>query len=67
MKKSKGEQELTVKLLPQTAKDLITVLMKFSNHKHDLLAYGATDQADRLLALNLFRVDVENALRKGSK
>lgn len=67
MAKRKEEEKLTVKLSPAVAKDLVTVLMKFSNHKHDLLAYGQTDQADRLLALNLFRLDVEEALRKGTK
>jgi hypothetical protein len=62
--KKKPEPEMQVRLRLSVAKDLIVVLSKFSNHKMDLLRPGEKDHADRLLALNLFRVRVEEELRK---
>ncbi len=66
-KRKKPEPEFKVGLRPSVAKDLIVVLAKFSNNKMDLLQMGQKDHADRLLALNLFRIDVENALKKATK
>ena len=62
-KKKKPEGEIVVSLRPSVAKDLITVLVGFSVHKMGLLAVGEKSHADRLLALNLFREDVAEALR----
>lgn len=61
------EPEITVRLRLSVARDLVTVLAKFSNHKMQLLQMGQHDQATRLLNLNLFRVDVEEKVRKAER
>ena len=61
-KKKAGEGTLSVSLSPSVARDLITVLQKFSVHKHGLLQMGEKEQAQRLLELNLFRQEVEERL-----
>ncbi len=66
-KPKKPEPRITVGLRLDVAKDLITILAKFSDHKMKLLQVGQTDQAERLLNLNLFRFDVEAAVRKATK
>ena len=60
----KEEPELTVKLRLSVARDLVTVLAKFSDHKMTLLQVGQREQATRLLNLNLFRISVGEAMRK---
>jgi len=62
--KKKLEREITVSLQPSVARDLITVLYKFSNNKMEFMTVGNKSHADRLLALNLFREDVAEALRR---
>ena len=64
MKKTKEEPELTVKLRLSVARDLVTVLSKFSDHKMSLLRLGQKEQVTRLLNLNLFRVSLEEEMRK---
>ena len=61
---SKKEPMLQVSIKPSVARDLIRVLSKFSAHQMEGLLYGDTKRADRLLALNLFRAHVEEAMRK---
>ena len=58
------EPQVTVSLGLSVARDLVTVLSKFSDHKMSLLQLGQKEQATRLLNLNLFRVSVEEAMRK---
>ena len=54
-------------LRPLVAKDVISILSKFSWHKMELLQVGQKEHADRLLALNLFRESVAEELRKVEK
>ena len=60
----KAKRTITVSLPVDTAYDLVTVLRKFSEQKMERLLVGNYEQASRLLALNLFRADVEAALHK---
>jgi hypothetical protein len=63
--KSKPEEAtVEVALRPSVAKDLIVVLLKFHENKMELLQIGQSDHAERLLGLNLFRHDLEEAIRK---
>ena len=57
---------MTVSLGLSVARDLVTVLAKFSDHKMTLLQLGQKEQANRLLNLNLFRISVEEAMRKNA-
>lgn len=66
-KKASAVDYLSVRIEPSVAKDLITVLAKFSNLQMDHLLYGDKKKADRMLALNLFRVSVEEEMRKADK
>ena len=63
-KKVKREREITVSLPLSTAADLVTVLQKFSILQMEKLLHGDKKRADRLLALNLFRADVEKELNE---
>ena len=58
------EKEITVSLPLSVARDLVSVLAKFSLYKADSLRMNQHDHASRLLNLNLFRVSVEDALRR---
>ena len=64
MAKKLVEPQVTVSLGLSVARDLVTVLAKFSNHKMTLLQVGQHDEATRLLNLNLFRRGVEDEMRK---
>ena len=55
---------LNLAFSPSVARDVVTVLRKFSEQRMEKLLVGDHDTADRLLALNLFRRDIENALEK---
>jgi len=63
-KRKKGEAMLNLAFSPSVARDVVTVLRKFSEQRMEKLLVGDHDTADRLLALNLFRRDIENALEK---
>lgn len=65
--KRKPEPTISVGIRPSVARDLIYVLSKFSTNKMELLQPGQKEHADRLLALNLFREDVAEALRKAER
>ena len=56
------EREISVSLSPSVARDLITVLQKFSQNQMERLLHGDKKRADRLMALNLFRADVEQKI-----
>lgn len=66
-KPKKREPEIQVGLSLSVAHDLVTVLAKFSNLQMERLLHGDTKRADRLLALNLFRAEVEEQIRKVEK
>lgn len=66
-KKQKPERKFEIMIAPSVARDLITVLYKFSEHKMELLHLGQDDQAERLLKLNLFREDVREAFENHTK
>lgn len=62
--KKKAEPRIAVGLRPAVAKDVITVLRKFSEQRMEKLLPGEHDKASRLLDINLFRADLEEALRE---
>ena len=63
-KRKEAEATVTVALRPSVARDVITVLRKFSEQRMEKLLVGDHDTADRLLALNLFRHDLEETLNE---
>jgi len=60
--RKKAEATISVALRLSVARDLVTVLRKFSELQMERMQVGDLVRADRLLALNLYRRDLENAL-----
>lgn len=63
-RKGLPESTFQVALRRSVADDVVVVLRKFTELHMGKLLPGETDRATRLLGLNLFRHEVENALRR---
>ena len=66
-RKGLPEATLNVGLRRSVADDLVVVLRKFVDMRMEKLLPGDTDTATRILGLNLFRHEVENALEREKK